>query len=222
VRNAAGRDLMPHRIARPILALAVVAVALSGGCASKSQGEKMVESFSETRRTLAESRTHVGMTLTALQGVRTARPEDLERAFRHYKDSVVQLENEGRDAKGRAKAMKEEADAHVKQWQEEMETIKDSAIKASLESRREAVSRNFKLIQMYAQDVRKAYGPFLQGNKDIVQALSIDLSPAGVTSLATSLDRVMTDGKRLDERLWSMERALDNIANGMSPLGPMK
>ena len=98
---------MPHRIARLIFALAVFAVAvfavaLGGGCASKSQGEKMVESFSETRRTLAESRTHVGMTLIALQNIRSGRAEDLERAFRHYKDSVVQLENEGRDAKGRA------------------------------------------------------------------------------------------------------------------------
>ena len=213
---------MPNRSACPIFALAVFGLALGGGCASKSQGEKMVKSFSETRRTLAESRAHVGMTLTALQSILTARPDDLEQAFRHYKDAVVRLENEGRDAKGRAKAMKEEADAHIKQWQEEMESIQDPAIKASLESRREAVSRNFKLIQMYAQDVRKAYGPFLQGNKDIVQALSIDLSPAAVTSLATSLDRVLSDGKRLDERLWSMERALDNIANGMSPLGAMK
>ena len=213
---------MPNRTACPIFVLAVFALAMGGGCASKSQGEKMVESFSETRRTLGESRAHVGMAVVALQSIRTARPEDLEPAFRHYKDAVVQLENEGRDAKSRAKAMKEEADAHVKQWQEEMETIKDPAIKATLESRREAVSKNFKLIQMYAQDVRKAYGPFLQGNKDIVQALSIDLSPSAVNSLAASLDRVMTDGKRLDERLWSMERALDNIANGMSPLGPMK
>ena len=213
---------MNNRTAYRTLGLAVLTLVLGSGCASKSQGEKMVQSFAETRRTLGEARAHVGMTLTSLQGVRTARPEDLERAFRHYEDSVVQLENEGRDAKGRAKAMKEEADAHVKQWQEEMETIKDPAIKASLESRREAVSKNFKLIQMYAQDVRKAYGPFLQGNKDIVQALSIDLSPAAITSLQKSLERVMTDGKRLDERLWSMERALDNIAHGMSPLGAMK
>ena len=213
---------MPNCNACPIIVVAVFTAVLGGGCASKSQGEKMVESFSETRRTLGESRAHVGMTMLALQGVRMARAEDLEPAFRHYRESVVKLENEGNDARSRAKAMKEEADAHVKQWQEEMETIKDPAIKATLESRREAVSKNFKLIQMYAQDVRKAYGPFLQGNKDIVQALSIDLSPAAVTSLQTSLDRVMTNGKRLDERLWSMERALENIANGMSPLGPVK
>src|SRR5688500_11930004 len=111
---------MPHRTARPIFPLAVFAVvpvAMGGGCASERQGENMVESYSETRRTLAEPRTHGGRTLMARQSIRTSRREGLERAFRHYKASVVRLENEGRDAKGRAKAMKEEADAHVKQWQ---------------------------------------------------------------------------------------------------------
>jgi hypothetical protein len=72
---------------------------------------------------------------------------------------------------------------------------------------------------MYADDARKAYAPFLQGSKEISRALSIDLSPAAVTSLAPAMDRVAIDGQALQERLAAVQRALGNIANGVSPIG---
>jgi hypothetical protein len=199
----------------------MLVVALAGGCATKTQGEKTVQSFMQTRETLAGSRQQVALTQSSLANLRMQSP-DLKEAFRRYRDAVTQLEKEGADAKWRAQAMKERSDDHIKAWQEEMKTIKDPTIKASLESRQEAVRTNFKLIQMYAEDARKGFEPFLQGNKDIVQALSIDLSPAAISSLAPSIDQIIADGKALDNKLWSMQHALDNIANGLSPLGDMK
>jgi len=135
---------------------------------------------------------------------------------------VDALAKEAEDATFRAKSMKEESDEHIRSWQEEMKSIKDPSIKASLESRRAAVQTNFKLIQMYADDVRKAYEPFVQGNRDIVQALSIDLSPAAMNSLSGSMDRVVADGQTLKQKIGLMRIAMANIANGVSPLGEMK
>ena len=206
---------------RPWILLLVLA-ALVGGCASRSQGEKMVQSYAKTTETVAESRKQVALTMTSLTSLRVTRPDDLKSAFRRYKDAVGKLEKEGADARWRATSMKEESETHIKAWQEEMKTIKDPTIKSTLDSRRQAVRTNFTLIQMYAEDARKAYGPFLQGNKDVVQALSIDLSPAALSSLSSSIDRVTADGKALDQRLWMMQRALDNIASGVSPLGDLK
>ena len=188
-----------------------------GGCAST--GEKMANSFQRTRTNVAESRGQVSDTLSALRIIRTARGDTVKDAYMHYKKSVGDLEKAGGEAKSRALALKEQSDTHMKAWQEEQKQIKDPAIKASLESRRSAVRSNFVLVQMYSDDVRKAYEPFISGNKDIVQALSIDLSPAGVSALAPSIDRVTGDGQALDQRLWMLERALNNIANGVSPLG---
>jgi hypothetical protein len=211
---------MLHRTDHPSILLLLLAITVAGGCASsKTQGEKTVQSYMQTRETLAGSRKQVALTQASLENLRTTPPHALKDAFRRYKDAVNQLEKEGTDAKWRAQSMKEQSDAHIQAWQEEMKTIKDPTIKASVESRRDAVSTNFKLIQMYAEDARKAYEPFLQGNKDIVQALSIDLTPAAVSGLRASIDGVMAKGKALDDKLWSMEHALDNIANGLSPLG---
>jgi len=194
-------------------------VALAGGCASKTQGEKTVESYSHTRETLSASRRQVALTTSSLTSLRTTPPGAMKDAFRRYRDAVGELEKEAADSKWRAQAMQEQSDAHIQAWKEEMSSIKDPTIKASVESRRDAVGTNFSLIRMYADDVRKAYEPFLQGNKDMVQALSLDISPAAINSLSAGIDKVVASGKALDDKLWSMEHAMDNVANGKSPLG---
>jgi hypothetical protein len=101
-----------------------------------------------------------------------------------------------------------------------MASINDPTIKSSLESRRQAASTNFALVRMYADDVRKAYEPFVQRNKEMVQALSIDLSPAALNSLSPAIDRAMADGVTLEQKLAAMQHPMDNIANGVSPIGP--
>jgi len=207
-------------INRAILPWCLLAASLAGGCATR--GEKMVESFGKTRERVAQAQTQVDRTLLTLNDVRTARADNLTDAFRRYKGEVDKLEQEGKDVKQRAVTFREEADAHVKQWQKEMESIKDPMIRSSLESRRDAVKTNFKLIKLYADDARKAYEPCLRRNKEIVQALSIDLSPAAITSLGPAIDSVMQDGNTLKMKLAAIQHALNNIANGVSPLGTLQ
>ena len=192
----------------------------AGACATR--GEKMVQSFGKTRERVSQAQGRVDRTLAALNNVKGAGAESLPAAFRDYREAVDQLEQEGKDVKQRAVTMREEADAHVKQWQKEMESVKDPMIRASLESRRDAVKTNFKLVKMYADDARKAYEPCLRRNKEIVQALSIDLSPAAITSLGPAIDSVMADGNTMKMKLAAMQHALNNIANGVSPIGETK
>lgn len=199
--------------------LVLVSVVMAGGCASSSQGEKMVASYSRTRQTLGASADQVEITLVALSRLRQTPGDMISESFKHYKEVVEKLDESGKDARWRYSNLKEEQEDYIRAWQEEMADIKDQAIKSTLESRRAAVRSNFKLVQMYAADVRKTFDPFLDGNKQIVQALSIDLSPAAVSSLAPSIDRVLTDGQKLRERMGAMQQALNNIANGISPLG---
>jgi hypothetical protein len=202
---------------RKIFALVSLSIAFAGGCAST--GEKAVESFDTTKKTVAEADNQVDATIGSLARLRTAPAEYIKDVFAQYKEDVLLLDEQGKKAKERALAMKDEADAHVKAWQKEMESIQDPQIKSTMESRRLAVKSNYKLVQMYADDARKAYEPFLKGNQQLVQAFSIDLSPAAVTSLAPSIDKTMADGQLLKQKIEAMQRALANISSGVSPLG---
>jgi hypothetical protein len=192
----------------------------AGGCASAStQGQKRVQGFTKTREVLDESAAQVDATLRAMNDVRRAPAEQKGEAFARYKKAVEKLEKQAADAKWQAQVLKEQSDEHIRKWQEEMKSISDPTMKASLQSRRDAVKTNFTLIQMYADDVRKAYEPFLSGNQQLVKALSIDLSPATVSGLSESMDRVTADGVTLLQKISMMQHALNNIANGLSPIG---
>lgn len=196
---------------------AILITLASGGCAT--QGEKMVESFNTTRDKLNESQQHVDATLATLIILRQTPLEQMKTPFVRYKDQVSQLESDAQQAQWRAKEMATEQENHIKQWQKDMADIKDPTIKSSLESRREAARTNYKLIRLYADDIKTAYGPFVQKNKDIIQALSIDLSPAAFNSLGPSIDQLTTDGVMLKQKIAAMQNAMNNVAQGVSPLG---
>jgi hypothetical protein len=197
----------------------ILLLVLLTACSAPSKGEKQVKSFNETRDFLAEAQGQVDVTLASLTSLRRTPADRLDLAFKHYKESVTALEKEGADARWLADAMKEKSEAHIRAWQSEMETITDPKIKASLQSRRDAVRSNFNLLKLYAQDARKAYDPFLKGNQQMVQALSIDLSPAALTSLSEAMDQLTVDGALLKQRIAAMQHSLDNVAQGLSPIG---
>src|SRR5262245_43559110 len=208
----------PLNSASLVLLLAIIGGGV-GGCASSSKGEKQIQSFIQTRDFLHEARAEVDATIASMNSLRAASPEALSPTYRRFKEALAKVEERAASAKWRAQGMKEQNEEYIRSWQEEMKDINDPMIKASLDARRNAVRSNFTLLQMYGQDVRKAYAPFVSGSKQMVQALSIDLSPAAISSLSGAMDRVTADGDQLTTRIAMMQRALDNMAQGRSPIG---
>jgi hypothetical protein len=199
--------------------VAVMAAFVSGGCASSSGGEQLASSYSRTRGHLAESQSQVDQTLATLSSMRMTHSTNLSNAFDQYKKAVEGLEEKGKEAKQLAAGMQENIDANTMSWEKEMESIQDPGVQATVQSRRDAVRANYDQLKMYAQDARRAYEPFLAGNKDIVKALSINLSPAAVSELASKMDRTTADGQALKQKITAMQRAMENIARGQPPIG---
>lgn len=199
----------------------VIAMTLTaGGCASSTGGgEKLAGSYMRTRGHLAASQSQIDQTLSALNGMRITDATNLSNAFSQYKQEVTGLEKKGTEARQLAAAMQDNMDMNTMNWQKEMDSIEDPAVKSSVESRREAVRTNYDQLKMYAQDARNAYEPFLKDNQDIVKALSMNLSPAAVSSLTASMDKTSADGKTLKQKIAAMQRAMDNMAKGQPPIG---
>ena len=77
---------------------------------------------------LAEAESQVDLTIGSMLRLRTSPAESIKEAFADYRENVGLLDEQGKKAKDRAAAMRDEADAHIKAWQKEMETISDPAI----------------------------------------------------------------------------------------------
>src|SRR4051812_1858206 len=125
------------------LVLFVSSLILAGGCTPKTQGEKMMQSFSETREITNKSRERVGKAMASLQSLRRSRGDTMSDAYRSYKDAVAQLEVEDEELRSQANWVKQDAEAHIKAWEKEMETIQDAQIKSTLQDRQNAVRSNF-------------------------------------------------------------------------------
>jgi hypothetical protein len=201
-----------------VMAAAVVGL-MGGGCAAPSAGEKVAESYTKTRGHLASAQDQIDQTLSTMNSLRITNATNLSNAFSQYKSAVTGLEKKGAEAKQIATAMQENVDMNMQRWQKEMDSINDPTVKASVQSRRDAVSSNYDQLKMYAQDARKAYDPFVKKNQDIVKALSVNLSPGSVQSLATAMDQTVADGNALKQKIGAMQRAMDNMAKGQAPIG---
>src|SRR4051812_30410944 len=156
-----------------VAGMVTVVAFLAGGCASTSGGEKLAESFSRTRGHLVASQTQINQTLASLNSLKITDSTNLNNAFSQYKKAVEGLEKKGNEARHLAEDLKDNIQMNTLTWQKEMETISDPTVKASVESRKNAVRSNYDQLKMYAQDARAAYEPFLKDNQDIIKALSI-------------------------------------------------
>lgn len=220
-------------IPRTILLAAAAALMMAGwagglgGCTSSSgsassassRGEKIASSYGRTKGHLAASQDQIDQTLNKLSSMRMTDPTNLKNAFAQYKKSVSVLEERGDEARQLAAAMQEDVDVNMMSWQKEMESIKDPAVKTTVQARREAVRSNYDQLKTYAQDARKSYDVFLTDNQDIVKALSINLSGAAVQDLSGKMDRTAADGQALKQKIAAMQRGMDNIAKGQTSSG---
>jgi hypothetical protein len=200
-------------------ALSLFALVLATGCASnkQTQGEKAFEGFEATRVQLADAQQKVDNTLQAMSQFEYS--GNLNNAFQNYKASITELEKCSEKAQWRAQAMREHEQKFIENWQKETAKIQDQNVKASMEARRDAVGQNFAQVRAAAAEARQAYEPFIRGNKDIAQSLSINLSPAMLPSLKPAIEQTRANGQALKAKIAVMQKQLDNIAGGMPATG---
>jgi hypothetical protein len=203
-----------------LVCMVVAAALMAGGCTSSTgAGEKVAESYSRTRGHLAASQAQIDQTLQTMNSMRITDPTNLNNTFGQYKKSVAALEKKGTEARRIAADLQEHMEMNKLNWQKEMDSISDPNVKATVESRKQAVAANYDQMKVYAQDARGAYDTFLKDNQDIVKALQLNLSPGSVSDLGKSMDKTAADGAALKQKIAAMQNAMTNIAKGQAPSG---
>jgi hypothetical protein len=191
------------------------AMQLAVGCSSsssKASGGKVFEGYQRTQTRLDAAEKQVDTVLADMGQLTYTGP--IKTPFDNYKKSVDKLEEQGKDAKWRSETMTANAEQYISNWQKDVETVNDPTVKASLEARREAVRTNFGRIRAAADDVRKAYDPFMADHQAIVKALSIDTSSAAVPGLKPVMSRATANGKVLKDKLGVLRAELNKLQTG--------
>lgn len=209
---------------RPILGvIAVIALALSAGCASNSspsETAKSLESLSSMRTAAANTQAQVDRVLGSLNSMSTG--NDLANSFKAFDEQVAELRKSAEEAAQRATTMKEKKGEYIARWQRDMESDANPAMKDKLEQRKAAVAANFESAQIAGQGVRQAFGPFNQTLRDIHRALSKSLTPQTVAENRPTLDQARFQGRELKNRLINFGAELDRMQSGLASPAPAK
>jgi len=143
--------------------------------------------------------------------------KDLQSNFKNYTDAVHDLQKAADAAKARGAQMREKRDAYLAAWQKEAETIKNPEVKEGVEARQQRIRDSFSHITELADEVRAAYGPYLQDVQDVEAALKKDLTPAGVQAIQPGITKAKADGEVLSKKLDALGVEIDKVQGRITP-----
>jgi hypothetical protein len=200
--------------------LLALALALAMGCSSSPEGPKRtakaVESFKTTRDNIAEASGQVQLTNESLKQLTMQTEGDLRSSFNKYDSNVKKTQSIAEGARKRAAAMRENTDAYVAQWRDELGTIDDPELRKISESRATAAKAEFEKIRSLAQDARTAYEPYRKGLEDVQKYLANDLTAGGVQAVQPKATATIAQGDALHQKLMALQTELDGLSQKWS------
>jgi hypothetical protein len=203
------------------MALAVAALALTGGCAKdegRDRSGKAVTSLKETRDELADTSKQVDEVLAAANSLQSGKG-DLNAAYKKYKKEIAETEQAAADTRKRAQNMRARSAEYQTKWQEEMSKVSNPDLKAAAQARAAKVRGSYEMISAKASDTSAAYQPFMADLKDLQTYLSNDLTPAAVQAASPVFQKVNASGQVLKQKLTALRQELANVASDMSAAG---
>jgi chromosome segregation ATPase len=200
--------------------LILLAMAMTTGCSSSGkmeEGGKAVEGFQKLKGELAKGQTRVDNVIKSLDALSAG--GNLDKSYKSFNSNLEELEKGAAESRKRAAAMRQNVNAYVDKWREEMGELKDPTLKSTLAERQAAVKADFENVQAAADATREAYTPFVNQCHDVQKALSISLTPATVQGVQPAIATAKTSGMELKNKLSALQAQLDKIAAGLTSTG---
>jgi chromosome segregation ATPase len=192
---------MFRKIWRCSAALAL-SVLIATGCSSNRSeaNQNAIQSMADLQEHLGDVKKTVDQTAVQLGQLRQQQG-DLGSTFDAYSQSVSDLKSQSDAAAATAKSMQEKRKEYLQKWQDEVNSIQNPDIKASLDQRRQQVNAEYDSLSSSAQDLRDSFKQFLEDAQEIQSGLKIDLTPDGVKALSSAMSKTQDEGKAVSQKI---------------------
>ena len=157
------------------LVLGLVACASSGA----SRSAKAVDSMDETRAGLSKVRSQIDRTLASLNGLMSARPEQLRPFFSTYSKDVDRLRADAVHTRKRFQSMKSKRNDYLVAWRKEQGQVSDPELRELGDARRSEVRANLDRVVESLTAANEMFDPFLSNLGDVQRVFGNDLTPEG-------------------------------------------
>lgn len=204
----------------PAVICCVLLMTLACGCASSgraAESERAVESVQDVTANISKANGQISRTIQLMDQL--AQGKELPRTFQQYTQAVNDLKDAGQRAAKRGRDMREKRQEYLAKWEKDIQSINDPAIRQASAERRNDIRANYEKVTALAEEIRAAYTPFLQHLQEVQKALSLDLTPAGVSAIAPAMASAKRDGETLMRKLDALGVELRKFTETMSPTG---
>lgn len=199
------------------LMLAGVATTVAG-CSSSGTSESMSlqENVDDCARKLDEGATVLQNTVIPLRQIVEGQSTDIKKSFGTFSSGVDDFEGVAKDLHKLAETRKADTTKYQANAEKKLATIQDESMREDTRKRTEDVVEEL-------QDLGKDYDKMLteldavtSGLKDIRQALSVDMSKAGIDAIRSPAKKVAGKIEDLRESVTELAAKHRKIAAGLS------
>lgn len=168
------------------LFVVVMAVTALAGCATTAveKQEKSVASVTDTRKEMVDVRGQIDRTLSSLNTLVNASPNELRKAYQRYAKDVEAMRSEAAAMDKHARAMEQRTGEYLAGWQQAQGEIQNPELRDTSGQRREMITHSFQRIQGAFREARRDVTPFLTRLEDIRRAAANDLTAVGISAIA--------------------------------------
>jgi DUF2959 family protein len=186
--------------------------------AQKAQA-KNIEEMGAFRAQIMEIRNQIEPVLNSLNAVVQGASGDPSAAFKSFQKELGKMNDEVEDARKMRADMQKKGQALFAEWEKKMGTITNPQIKAAAEANRTKLQALYDSIEPDIAAVKETGTSFLSDLKDLQAYFQVDLSSAGIASVADMITKANADGKTVQTLLDKVLTTLDQVKTQMAPGG---
>lgn len=207
-------------LAQSTVAVFVLFLLAAAGCTTGKNGQNTPrpgQGIVEYQQLVEESQHAVGRALNALDRVSQAAPCCSHRDIEALSDEVQHLQVDSLRIRARAQVIQERGDAWFQNWHQHVTQISDPRIRALANEHRPELEQHFVTIKENAIQTRAAFGPFLNGLREIRTALEKDPAAIQFEPMQEQVRATRARGQEVQERLAATGRELQSMRALVTP-----
>lgn len=181
--------------------------------------ESAVSSMDDVQQTLEDGNKQITAVMTALNEVGENVARDGKKSYKNFSSEVDKLDKIAETARNQADKMRANAEQHYAQWQQEIGTISNTALKDQSEARRAGMQQEFAGLKESMAGLKNTFRPFMNDMRDLQTFLGADLSASGYTAAESIVSELKSEAVYVQRQLESVVAKLNTLRGSMAAAG---
>lgn len=211
-----------HSIQAVASLAACAALLLVTGCASPgyNKGNQAAQDIQTAANRIAALPVQIDKTMASLDELVTKPQADLRPQYKQFTANLNDVESAAKDIASARRSMAEKSKQFFAAWDAQLAQINNEDIKARSQARKDEVSQRLESIKRSYTEAETTFSPFLSELQDIRKYLSVDLTPAGLAAIQSTVTKADADAAKLTATITQLAEQFKSLGLAMSSVTP--